>query len=113
MVDDESGASRLNIYVRNRDGSTESMYAASRGGKVVFHNTDCEHELVVTIERIDQERPQHENGCGPQERIVVRPKDKVEFPISPETPEGTKYKYTARIGESKPEDPIIYVPGRR
>lgn len=100
----------LNIHVRTRNRKTESMYAVSRGGKVVFHNTDCDEPLVVKIEWIDEKFRRLRRR---RETIVVKPKCKGEFRIPLATAKGTMYKYWARIGRSRPEDPIIYVPGRR
>lgn len=100
----------LNIHVRTRSRRTESMYAVSRGSKVVFHNTDCDEALVVKVEWIDEN---FRRLSRRRETIVVKPKGKGEFNIPLTTAKGTMYKYWAQIGRSKPEDPIIYVPGKR
>jgi hypothetical protein len=100
----------LNIHVRTRRRRTESMYAVSRGSKVVFHNTDCDEPLVVRIECIDEN---FRRTSRRRETIVVRPKGKGEFRIPLLTAKGTMFKYWAQVGRSRPEDPIIYVPGKR
>ncbi|HEU5467832.1 MAG TPA: hypothetical protein VFU77_00875 [Steroidobacteraceae bacterium] len=101
---------KLEIHVRTRKGRTESMYAVSRGRKVVFHNTDCDEPLEVTIEWLEEKV--RKLSRRRRQTFVVKPNGKGEFDIPRKTAKGTKYKYWARIGRTKPEDPIIYVPGK-
>ena len=101
---------RLNIHVRTRKRRTESMYAVSRGSKVVFFNTDCDEPLVVKVELIDED---FRKLSRRRVTIVVGPNGRGDFKIPLKTAKGTMFKYTAQIGRSRPEDPIIYVPGKR
>jgi hypothetical protein len=100
---------KLHIYLRSRRGRTESLYAVSAGSTIVFHNSDCDEPLKVVVWKIGPKgAPESRKG----KRIKVAAGKKREFRIRRSTPPEAMYKYSAQIGRSEVEDPIIYVPGR-
>lgn len=101
---------RLHIFARTRNGRTESLYAVQSGSEVVFHNLDCDEPLEILIARL---RVGFRSSLGRPRRIVVPPGGKKRFRVPLGTKPETTWKYSARIGRTRPEDPIIYVPGKR
>jgi hypothetical protein len=106
----------LHIYVRTRAGRTESMFAAPAGTRVVFHNTSVKGQLEVKIRRLKRGSTRLAQGKSRSRRfeevILVRAKGEQDSAIICRARPGSTFKYSAQIGHSRPEDPIIWVPGR-
>jgi hypothetical protein len=104
----------IRVDVKNIDGvdSTVSKFRTTRLNRVVFHN-DGQQNLVVVIKDKDGNDADSTNsplciGSTPKPTFEVLPGENMKFKIC----SGSKweeFKYTAQIGETKLEDPIVII----
>jgi hypothetical protein len=101
----QASSGDLTIEVTVDEGRTTSQYHMGRNGSLTFRN-DSGDPLVVTA---TAGRPFREHGCSePQAEITVPPGSEKTVRIADDF-NGTRFAYTARIGDTEPEDPIVII----
>ncbi|MGQ0835775.1 MAG: hypothetical protein ACT4O5_12815 [Gammaproteobacteria bacterium] len=95
---------RLDIRITQQDGKTHTTFGKKKDAhKVSFHNDDQNDTLTVTV---SDPNALCDGGQPAPQPIVVAPLGSAGYKICANY-SGTQFTYTAQIGNSTPEDPII------
>jgi hypothetical protein len=93
-----------------RDGKTMTRHHAGERSILTFHN-DSEEPLVITC--TSDQTPFLDGGCGnPVASFTVPAGGTKAVRISDDVEFGESFVYSARIGNSEAEDPIIIIDRR-
>ena len=100
----------LNIDLAVRDGKTMTVHHARLDGTLQFMNTE-NAPLVITSS--SEYPPFIEDGCSDAvAEITVPPQSGKTVRLSGRYGLNSSFTYSARIGDSEPEDPIIIIDRR-
>lgn len=100
---------KLDLHILKRNDKTFTKFDKNRDNdKIVFHNLDTTDQLVVTIESQPGLGDALCKGTQPVNSFVVAAGSKEPFKLC-STYTGDSFKYTAQIGTSTAEDPIIII----
>ena len=103
-------SSTLTIDVTVRDNKTMTRHHVGRRGIIAFHN-DSEESLVITC--TSGESPFLDGGCGnPVSTFSVPAGGTKAVRIVDTLQEGQSFVYSAKIGNSEAEDPVVIVDRR-
>ena len=97
---------RLHIRLSQKDGKTHTTFGKKKDAdKVFFYNDDPGETLTVTI---SDPNALCDGGQPAPQPIVVAPLSNAGYKICTSY-SGAHFTYTAQIGTSTPEDPIIII----
>lgn len=100
---------KLDLHILKRNDKTFTKFDKNRDNdKIVFHNLDTTDQLVVTIESQPGLGDALCKGTQPVNSFVVAAGSKEPFKLC-SAYTGDSFKYTAQIGTSTAEDPIIII----
>jgi hypothetical protein len=100
---------KLDLHILKRNDKTFTKFDKNRDNdKIVFHNLDTTDQLAVTIESQPGLGDALCKGNQPVNSFVVAAGNKEPFKLC-STYTGDSFKYTAQIGTSTAEDPIIII----
>ncbi len=107
----EPTAADLTIELSVHEGMTKTTLRIRERGLLKFHNKSLDQSL--RIESADKPPPFMLEGCTePQSGFDVSPKGHRTVTVSSAYVVEKKFTYTARIGDSIPEDPIVIIDRR-
>lgn len=93
------------------NGMTKTVIRIRKKGTIKFKNKHSTSTL--TIASPNNPPPFLVPGVsGPQSQFVVPPKDHLTVTISGAYDVGSHFTYTAQVGDSTPEDPVVIVDRR-
>jgi len=95
----------LKLYVAVANGKTLTKIGKKSADKIVFHNKSSTDSLVVTFNPTNVVKDKHGNSSISSITVLAGGKETVTF----ESTLGSSVKYTARIGTTTAEDPIIII----
>lgn len=103
-------SSGLTIEVTVRENKTYTQHRLTEGRSLTFRNTEQQPLVISTA---STRPPFIEEGCSESVRtITVAPGSEKRVRIDPSYGEGSWFKYSARIGDAEPEDPIVIIDRR-
>ena len=94
---------RLRIFTENN--KTLTGFVVKGNDTLIFQN-DSDQTLRVTV---DSAEAISEHGKGPTDLFKIEPGQQKSFSINDGCAHNSKFKYTATIGRSEAEDPVIII----